>query len=158
MPKITPFLWFDDQAEEAMNFYVSVFENSEIVNITRWPEGVPGRPAGTVLTGRLLIDGQEFAVLNGGPEFKFNQAVSFVVNCTTQDEVDYFWGRLSEGGREIECGWLQDKYGLSWQITPVQLVEMLRDPDPAKASRVMQAMMQMQKIDIGKLKEAYDQE
>lgn len=157
MQKITPFLWFDDNAEEAMNFYVSVFKNSRVVSATPWPEGGPGA-AGSFLTGSLVIEGQEFVVLNGGPEFKFNEAVSFVVRCTTQEEVDYYWDKLTEGGQESQCGWLKDKYGLSWQITPVQLLEMLRDKDPEKAKRVMQAMLHMKKIDIAKLREAYDQE
>jgi predicted 3-demethylubiquinone-9 3-methyltransferase (glyoxalase superfamily) len=157
MQKIVPFLWFNDDAEEAMNFYVSVFRNSKIVSATPWPEGGPG-PAGSFLTGKLVIEGQEFVVLNGGPQFKFNEAVSFVVSCTTQEEVDYYWDRLTDGGQESQCGWLKDRYGLSWQITPVQLIEMLRDKDPAKASRVMQAMLQMKKIEIGKLEEAYGQE
>jgi predicted 3-demethylubiquinone-9 3-methyltransferase (glyoxalase superfamily) len=155
--KITPFLWFDNNAEEAMNFYVSVFKDSKVVSIMRHPEGGPG-PAGSFLTGKLIIEGQEFVVLNGGPQFKFTEAVSFAVSCTTQEEVDYYWDRLTEGGEESQCGWLKDKYGLSWQITPVQLIQMLQDKDPEKAKRSMQAMLQMSKIDIGKLEEAYGRE
>lgn len=157
MQKITPFLWFDNQAEEAMNFYVAVFKNSKIVSVTRYPEGSPG-PAGTVMVGKFVLDGQEFVALNGGPQFKFTEAISFVVNCTTQEEVDYFWKKLSEGGQEVQCGWLKDKYGLSWQVVPTILVELMQDKDPVKAQRVMQAMLQMKKIDISKLKQAAGQE
>lgn len=153
MQKITPFLWFDNQAEEAVNFYVSVFKNSKIVSMARYPEGSPG-PAGTVMTANFILDGQEFVALNGGPQFRFTEAVSFVVNCTTQEEVDYFWEKLSEGGQEVQCGWLKDKYGLSWQVVPAILVELMRNEDPMKAQRVMQAMLQMKKIEINKLKQA----
>jgi len=157
MQKITPFLWFDDQAEEAANFYVSIFKNSKIVNIARYGEAGPG-PAGTVMTVAFELNGQEFTALNGGPEFKFTEAISFFVNCESQQEVDELWEKLSEGGEEGPCGWLKDKYGLSWQIVPTVLGEMLNDPDPAKAQRVMKAMLQMQKIDIAGLKQAYGQQ
>lgn len=157
MQKITPFLWFDDQAEEAANFYVSIFKNSKIVNIARYGEAGPG-PAGTIMTVAFELNGQEFTALNGGPEFKFTEAISFFVNCESQQEVDELWEKLSEGGEEGPCGWLKDKYGLSWQIVPTVLGEMLNDPDPAKAQRVTKAMLQMQKIDIAGLKQAYEQQ
>jgi len=161
MQKITPFLWFDDQAEEAANFYTSIFKNSRVGNILRYGEEAArvsesGRPVGSVLTIEFEIAGQKFVALNGGPQFKFNESVSFVVNCETQDEVDYFWAKLtSHGGEESACGWLKDKYGLSWQITPTVLIDMLHDKDPPKAERVMKAMLEMKKIDIEKLKVAY---
>ena len=161
MQKITPFLWFDDQAEEAANFYTSIFKNSRVGNILRYGEEAArvsesGRPVGSVLTIEFEIAGQKFVALNGGPQFKFNESVSFVVNCETQDEVDYFWAKLtSHGGEESACGWLKDKYGLSWQITPTVLIDMLHDKDPQKAERVMKAMLQTKKIDIEKLKVAY---
>ena len=159
MQKITPFLWCDDQAEQAAKFYTSVFKNSKIGRILRYDEAsakAAGRPAGSVLTVEFEIEGQKFTALNGGPQFKFNESVSFVVNCKTQEEVDYFWEKLtSDGGQESECGWLKDKFGLSWQITPTVLIDMLNDKDPKKAGRVMKAMMQMQKIEINKLKAAY---
>ena len=161
MQKITPFLWFDDQAEEAADFYTSIFKNSRVGNILRYGEEAArvsesGRPVGSVLTIEFEIAGQKFVALNGGPQFKFNESVSFVVNCETQDEVDYFWAKLtSHGGEESACGWLKDKYGLSWQITPTVLIDMLHDKDPPKAERVMKAMLQMQRIDIEKLKVAY---
>jgi predicted 3-demethylubiquinone-9 3-methyltransferase (glyoxalase superfamily) len=154
MQKITPFLWFDNQAEEAANFYVALFKNSKIVNIARYGEA---GPAGTVMTVTFQLDGQEFVALNGGPRFKFTEAISFVVNCETQQEVDKFWGKLSEGGEKSRCGWLKDKYGLSWQIVPTVLNELASDSDPAKSQRVMQAMLQMDKIDIKVLKQAYEQ-
>lgn len=154
MQKITPFLWFDDNAEEAANFYVSVFKNSRVVSISRYGEAGP-RPAGTVMTVSFVLDGQEFVALNGGPEFTFSPAISFVVNCTNQEEVDELWAKLSAGGKEVQCGWLEDRYGLSWQIVPTALLEMLNDADPAKANRVMQAMLQMVKIDIEGLRRAY---
>lgn len=160
MQKITPFLWFDDQAEEAANFYTSIFENSRITNIARYGEAgaeASGRPKGTVMTVAFELDGQEFVALNGGPHFKFTEAVSFVVNCETQQEVDEFWEKLSEGGQRVQCGWLKDKYGLSWQIVPTVLGEMVSDPDPEKSQRVMQAMLQMDKIDIKILKHAHEQ-
>jgi len=161
MQKITTFLWFDTQAEEAANFYVSVFKNSKIESVSRYPaEGqeVTGKQAGTVMTVKFLLDGQEFIALNGGPHFKFNEAISLVVNCETQEEIDEFWEKLTEGGgSEVQCGWLKDKYGLAWQITPPVLDEMLQDEDAEKAGRVMKAMLQMKKIDIQTLKQAYEQ-
>jgi predicted 3-demethylubiquinone-9 3-methyltransferase (glyoxalase superfamily) len=156
MQKITPFLWFDGQAEEAMNFYVSIFKNSKVGSVTRYGKAGPG-PEGSVMSATFQLDGQDFFALNGGPHFKFTPAVSFFVNCETQQEVDELWEKLSAGGREDRCGWLQDKYGLSWQIIPTALSEMLRDKDPEKAKRVMQAMLQMVKIDIKGLQQAYDQ-
>jgi len=157
MPKITPFLWFENQAEEAATFYVSVFKNSKITRVTRYGDAGP-KPKGTVMTVDFELDGQEFTALNGGPEFKFNEAVSFTVNCKTQQEVDEFWRKLTAGGgQEIECGWLKDKYGLAWQITPTILTELIGDPDPQKANRVMAAMMKMKKIDIATLKRAADE-
>jgi len=155
MQKITPFLWFDDKAEEAANFYTSIFKNSKIVSISRYGEAGP-RPEGMVMTVTFRLDGQEFTALNGGPEFKFTEAISFFVNCETQEEVDELWGKLSEGGEEEQCGWLKDKYGLSWQIIPSALMEMLQDKDAEKSRRVMEAMLQMQKIDIKALKQAYE--
>ena len=156
MPKITPFLWFDTQAEAAANFYVSIFKNSKVGKIARYGEAGPG-PKGSVMTVAFELDGQTFIALNGGPQFKFTEAISFSVNCKTQEEVDKFWEQLSEGGEEGPCGWLKDKHGLSWQINPTVLGEMLNDPDPAKSKRVMQAMLKMKKIDIAALKKAYDQ-
>jgi predicted 3-demethylubiquinone-9 3-methyltransferase (glyoxalase superfamily) len=161
MQKIAPFLWFDDRAEEAATFYTSIFRNSKIVNIARYGDAgaeVSGRPKGTVMTVEFQLEGQEFVALNGGPQFKFTEAISFVVNCQTQEEVDEYWKKLSDGGREVQCGWLKDKYGLSWQIVPTILNEMLNDPDPKKAERVMKAMLQMKKIDIKALKQAYEQQ
>jgi predicted 3-demethylubiquinone-9 3-methyltransferase (glyoxalase superfamily) len=155
MQKITPFLWFDDQAEEAMNVYVSIFKNSKVLDVVRYQEGGP-RPAGSVTTATFQLEGQEFTALNGGPEFKFTEAISFFVHCETQQEVDELWEKLSEGGEESMCGWLKDKYGVSWQIVPDALVEMLSNPDPEKTNRVMQAMLQMRKIDIAGLKKAYE--
>jgi len=156
MQKITPFLWFDNQAEEAMNFYVSVFKNSKRGRISRYGEAGPG-PKGTVMVATFQLEGQEFIALNGGPQFKFTEAISFVVSCETQDEVDAFWEKLSEGGAKGQCGWLKDKYGLSWQIVPTALGELMSDPDPEKSKRVMTAMLQMKKLDISGLKRAYDQ-
>jgi len=156
MQKITPFLWFDTEAEEAAKFYVSVFKNSKVVSTTRYGEAGPG-PKGSVMTVEFDLEGQRFVGLNGGPQFKFTEAVSFVVNCTTQEEVDYFWEKLSEGGQEIQCGWLKDKYGLSWQVVPTILIEFLQDKDPVKAQRVMKAMLQMKKIEIEPLKRAYEE-
>ncbi len=156
MQKITPFLWFDDNAEEAMNFYTSIFRNSKIVSISRYGEGGP-RPAGTVMTGTFQLAGQEFMALNGGPEFKFTEAISFFVNCETQSEVDELWDKLSAGGEKGQCGWLKDKYGVSWQIVPTALGKLLNDADPAKSQRVMEAMLQMSKIDIASLERAYAQ-
>jgi predicted 3-demethylubiquinone-9 3-methyltransferase (glyoxalase superfamily) len=156
MQKITPFLWFDGKAEEAMNFYVSVFKNSKAMNVTRYGEGGPG-PKGAVMSATFQLDGQDFFALNGGPQFSFSQAISFFVNCETQQEVDELWEKLSEGGEKQRCGWLKDKYGLSWQIIPSVLGKLLHDKDAEKAKRVMQAMMQMDKIDINRLQQAYDQ-
>jgi predicted 3-demethylubiquinone-9 3-methyltransferase (glyoxalase superfamily) len=152
--KITPFLWFDDKAEEAMNFYTSIFENSKIVSVTRYGEAGPG-PKGSVMTAKFELNGQEFVALNGGPQFTFTEAISFVVNCETQEEVDELWDKLWEGGKKSRCGWLKDKYGLSWQVIPTVLVELLQDKDAEKSNRVMQAMLQMDKIDIETLKRAY---
>jgi predicted 3-demethylubiquinone-9 3-methyltransferase (glyoxalase superfamily) len=156
MKKITPFLWFDGKAEEAMNYYVSVFKKSKILSITRYGEEGPG-PKGTVMTAAFELNGQEFTALNGGPQFTFSPAISFVVNCETQQEVDELWEKLSEGGEKQNCGWLKDKYGLSWQVIPTMLIEMLQDKDAEKSSRVMKAMLQMNKIDIKTLKQAYEQ-
>jgi predicted 3-demethylubiquinone-9 3-methyltransferase (glyoxalase superfamily) len=156
MQKITPYLWFDDKAEEAMNFYISVFKNSKVVSVTRYGEAGPG-PKGTVMFANFQLDGQDFFALNGGPLFSFTEAISFFVNCETQQEVDEIWEKLSAGGQKSRCGWLKDKYGLSWQIIPKVLSEMLRDKDPEKSKRVMQAMFQMSKIEIKALKQAYDE-
>ncbi len=156
MPKITPFLWFNDQAEEAMNFYTSIFKNSKISSVSRYGEGGPGQP-GSVMTATFELDGQEFMALNGGPLFTFTEAISFFVNCETQAEVDELWAKLTEGGEEVQCGWLKDRYGLSWQIVPSVLGELLNDPDAEKAGRVMNAMLQMKKIDIAGLRSAYEQ-
>lgn len=154
MPKITPFLWFNDNAEEAINFYISLFKDSKITNISRYGESSP-LPAGTIMTASFQLDGQEFTALNGGPYFKFNEAVSFVVDCETQEEVDYFWNNLSAGGEEGQCGWLKDKFGLSWQVVPRALGVLAGDPDPAKAQRVIKAMLQMKKLDVALLQRAY---
>ena len=148
-------MWFDTQAEEAARFYVSIFKNSKIVKIARYGEAGPG-PKGSVMTVVFKLEGQEFIALNGGPQFKFTEAISFSVNCETQKEVDQFWEKLSQGGEEGPCGWLKDRYGLSWQINPVILGEMLSDPDPKKSRRVMEAMLNMKKIDIAALKKAYN--
>ena len=155
MQKITPFLWFDNTAEQAVNFYLSIFKDSKILSVTRYGEAGPG-PAGTVLTISFQLEGQEFVALNGGPQFPFTEAISLSVNADTQEEVDEFWEKLSEGGEKSRCGWLKDKYGLSWQVNPAILGEMLQDKDPGQAKRVMLAMLQMDKIDIAKLKQAYD--
>jgi len=157
--RITPFLWFDTQAEEAANFYLSIFENSKIRGVTRYDdEGAKasGQPKGSVMTVAFTLDGQEFVALNGGPHFKFTEAISFVVNCQTQTEVDHFWDKLSTGGQEIQCGWLKDRFGVAWQIVPTVLPEMLQDKDPEKAKRVMAAMLKMIKLDIATLRKAYD--
>ena len=161
LQKITPNLWFDNQAEEAANFYVSIFKNSKIGDITRYGEAaaeISGKPKGSVMTITFQIEGQEFTALNSGPQFKFTEAISLLVNCETQQEVDELWEKLSEDGEEGPCGWLKDKYGVSWQVVPRILDEMIRDPDPVKAERVMKAMLQMQKIDIAGLQQAYDQQ
>jgi predicted 3-demethylubiquinone-9 3-methyltransferase (glyoxalase superfamily) len=156
MQKITPFLWFDDNAEEAVNFYASIFPDSKIVNITHYGEAGPGAP-GTVMSATFQLHGQEFMALNGGPQFPFSEAISLFVHCETQDEVDDLWEKLSEGGKPDQCGWLKDRYGLSWQIIPNALMELLSDPDPSKSQRVMAAMLQMSKIDIQELQDAYDE-
>ncbi len=155
MQKITPFLWFDGKAEEAMNFYTSIFKNSKIGRITRYGDAGPG-PKGAVMSATFQLDGQEFMALNGGPQFKFTEAISFFVNCETQEEVDELWEKLSDGGQKSRCGWLKDKYGLSWQIIPSALGKMLGDKDPEKSQRVMKAMLQMDKIDIRRLQEAHE--
>jgi len=154
MQKITPFLWFDNNAEEAAKFYTSIFKKSKIARISRYGDAGPG-PKGTVMVVDFELEGQQFVALNGGPQFKFTEAISFVVNCETQKEVDYFWGKLLAGGQESQCGWLKDKFGLSWQIVPTVLNDMLADPDPARSQRVMKAMLQMKKIDIATLEKAY---
>ncbi len=154
--KITPFLWFDHQAEEAAAFYTSVFPNSRIVKMNRYGEAGPG-PAGSAMTVEFQLEGQTFTALNGGPHFKFTEAISFVVNCQTQEEVDAYWEKLSAGGAEVECGWLKDKFGLSWQIVPTVLPELLSDPDPQKTGRVMKAVLSMKKLDIRALRQAYGQ-
>jgi predicted 3-demethylubiquinone-9 3-methyltransferase (glyoxalase superfamily) len=156
MKKITPFLWFDTQAEEAATFYVSIFKNSKIVSVSRYGAAGPG-PAGSVMTVEFELDGQRFIALNGGPQFKFTEAISFSIDCKTQREVDDYWKELSAGGQEGPCGWLKDKYGLSWQVNPTILGKLLGDKDRAKANRVMQAMLQMRKIDIAGLERAYNQ-
>jgi predicted 3-demethylubiquinone-9 3-methyltransferase (glyoxalase superfamily) len=155
MQKITPFLWFDGNAEEAVHFYASIFKDSKIGTIMRYGDAGPG-PKGSVMTVAFELNGQEFIGLNGGPTYKFTPAVSFMVHCETQGEVDEYWDKLSEGGAPNVCGWLQDKYGLSWQIVPTALLRMLEDKDPAKSNRVMQAMMKMTKLDISVLQAAYD--
>ena len=157
--KITPFLWFDKQAEEAANFYVSIFRNSKITGVTHYDESsanASGMPAGSVMTVAFQLEGQEFVALNGGPVFTFTNAVSFVVNCDTQEEIDYYWDRLTDGGEVIECGWLKDRYGLAWQVTPAIWQEFLSDPDPEKAKRYMEALMKMKKLDIAELKRAWE--
>ena len=150
-------MWFDDQAEEAMNFYVSIFKNSKVLSVARYGDAGPG-PKGTAMTARFQLEGQEFIALNGGPQFKFTEAISFLVNCETQEEVDYFWEKLSKGGERSRCGWLKDKFGLSWQIVPTVLSEMLQDENAEKSQSVMKAMLQMDKIDIQSLKRADDQQ
>jgi predicted 3-demethylubiquinone-9 3-methyltransferase (glyoxalase superfamily) len=154
MQKITPCLWFDDQAEEAARFYTSVFKNSKIDKVSYYGEGGP-RPKGSVVAVEFQLDGQQFLALNGEPQFKFTEAISFIVNCETQAEVDRMWEKLSEGGQQVQCGWLKDKYGVSWQIVPTVLGSMMSDPDPARAKRVFQAMMGKKKLDIEGLTKAY---
>jgi predicted 3-demethylubiquinone-9 3-methyltransferase (glyoxalase superfamily) len=159
MQKITPFLWFDNQAEEAAKFYISLFKNSRILDVMYYNKPAAkasGRPKDSVLTVKFRLAGQEFVALNGGPHFKFTEALSFVVNCTSQKEVDYYWRKLSAGGKEGQCGWLKDKYGVSWQIIPTALIEMLMDSNARKSQNVMQALLQMTKIDIRKAKKAYN--
>lgn len=155
MRKITPFLWFDDKAEEAMNFYCSVFKNSKKGSVMRYGEAGPG-PRGSVMSVTFELEGQEFMALNAGPQFSFTPAISFFINCETQEEVDYFWEKLSEGGRKDQCGWLQDKYGLSWQVVPSILGRILGDPDKEKSQRAMKAMLQMKRLDIEDLKQAFE--
>ena len=156
MQKITTYLWFDDDAEEAMKFYISLFKNSKILSTSRYPEGSPGKP-GTLMTGSFQLDGQEFMALNGGPQFPFTEAISLLVNCETQQEVDELWAKLTaDGGQESQCGWLKDKFGVSWQIIPKQLGEMIGDKDPVKSKRAVDAMLKMKKIDIKALERARD--
>lgn len=154
--KITPFLWFDHQAEQAANFYASIFPNSKVSKVVRYNEAGPG-PAGSAMTVQFELEGQSFTALNGGPHFKFTEAISFVVHCETQDEVDHYWEKLSAGGGEVQCGWVKDKFGLSWQVVPNVLPELLSNPDPKKAARVMKAMMTMKKLDIRALQQAAHQ-
>ena len=156
MQKITPFLWFDSRAEEAANFYVSIFKNSKVLNVVRYGEAGPG-PKGTVMIVTFQLDGQEFSALNGGPEFTFSPAISFVVDCKTQQEVDELWERLSEGGKKQQCGWVTDKYGLSWQIVPSIVPELMRTKDEKKSQNVMKAILTMEKLDIQRLQQAYDE-
>ena len=156
MPKITPFLWFNDQAEQAAEYYLSVFPNSRILQIARYGEGGPG-PAGSVMTVHFELDGNEFIALNGGPDYyAFDESVSFYVNCATEEEVDHYWTALTDGGEEIACGWLKDRYGLRWQVVPDGLVELLSDPDPERARRATQAMLSMKKLDLRTVREAAD--
>jgi predicted 3-demethylubiquinone-9 3-methyltransferase (glyoxalase superfamily) len=155
MQKITPFLWYDGNAEEAVNFYVSIFKNSKVVSVARYGDAGPG-PKGSVMTMAFQLEGQNFVALNGGPQYNFTPAISFVVSSETQEEVDELWEKLSAGGRKDRCAWLTDKYGVSWQIVPTILSKLLQDKDPEKAKRVMQAMLQMDKIDVNRLKQAYD--
>jgi predicted 3-demethylubiquinone-9 3-methyltransferase (glyoxalase superfamily) len=156
MQRITTFLWFDTQAEEAANFYVSVFKNAKILKVARYGDAGPG-PKGSVMTVQFQLDGQEFIALNGGPHFKFTEAVSLSVSCKTQEEVDYYWEKLSQGGEEGPCGWLKDKYGLSWQVNPTVLAEMISNPDAKRSKRAMEAMLKMKKINIAQLEEAFEQ-
>ena len=153
--QITPFLWFDDNADKAVNFYLSIFKDSRLLDTKRYDEAGPG-PKGTIMTATFELNGQQFIALNGGPRYKFTEAVSFVVKCETQEEIDYYWDKLLDGGEPQRCGWLKDRFGLSWQIVPAQLSELFGGNDPQRAGRVMQAMMQMVKFDIAKLKQAYD--
>ena len=155
MRPISPFLWFDTQAEDAAKHYVSIFSNSKILKVSRYGDAGPG-PKGSVLTVTFDLDGQRFTALNGGPRFKFTEAISFVIDCKTQEEVDHFWSKLSADGEESQCGWLKDKFGLSWQVIPTVLGELITDPDPAKSKRAMEAMLKMKKIDIAALRKAHD--
>ncbi len=155
MQKITPFLWFNDAAETAANYYVSVFADAKILNVARYGESGPG-PAGTAMTVAFRIMGQDFVALNGGPIYTFTPAISFVINCETQEEVDHYWEKLSAGGEEVQCGWLKDQFGVSWQVVPTILSQLMSDPDPIKSQRVMKAMLQMKKINIAELQNAYD--
>jgi predicted 3-demethylubiquinone-9 3-methyltransferase (glyoxalase superfamily) len=156
MQKITPFLWFHDRAEEAANFYVSIFKNSKVTSTSRYGDAGPG-PKGSVMVVKFQLEGEEFMAINGGPTFTLSPAISFVVNCKTQEEVDEYWEKLSAGGEKVQCGWLTDKFGLSWQVVPTILGELMADKDPVKSNRVMQAMLKMTKLDIKTLKQAYDQ-
>jgi predicted 3-demethylubiquinone-9 3-methyltransferase (glyoxalase superfamily) len=155
MPRITPNLWFDTESLEAAEFYCSVFPNSEIKNVSHYTDAGP-RPAGTVLTVDFVLDGQELTAINGGPEFTFDEAISLLINCADQDEVDYYWDKLTEGGEESQCGWLKDRYGLSWQVVPEGMAELMNDPDPARATRAMKAMLGMKKLDVAALWAAAD--
>ena len=155
MQKITPFLWFDNNAEEAVDFYCSIFKNSRVLNISRYGDAVPG-PKGTVMTVDFELDGEKLIALNGGPQFKFTEAISLVVTCETQEEIDYFWEKLSAGGAESQCGWLKDKYGLSWQVVPTIIGELISDKDPERSNRVMQEVLKMKKLEIEPLKRAYE--
>ena len=155
MQKITPFLWFDNQAEEAVNFYTSIFKNSKVGKVSRYGDAGPG-PKGAVLTASFVLDGQEFIALNGGPKYKFTPAISFVVPCETQQEIDHYWSKLSAGGRTDQCGWLADKFGVSWQVVPTLLGQLMSDKDSQKSERVMKALLQMTKLDIDALKSAYE--
>ncbi len=155
MPKITPNLWFDTEGEEAAEFYVSVFPNSKITNVTYYGEAGPG-PAGTVLTVDFVLDGQEYTAINGGPNFTFDEAISLLINCADQEEVDYYWDKLTEGGEESQCGWLKDRYGLSWQVVPEGMAEIMNDPDPERSQRAMKAMLGMKKLDVAALRAAAD--
>lgn len=160
MPKISPFLWFDTQAEEAANFYVSVFKNAKITSTARYDENgakVSGRPAGSVMTIGFELDGQPFTALNGGPIFQFSQAISFVIDCHSQEEVDWFWEKLGDGGEYQPCGWLKDKFGIAWQVVPAMMAQLMGGPDPKKSEAVMKAMLQMGKLDIALLQKAYDE-
>ncbi len=157
MQKITPFLWFDGNVEEAVNFYTGIFKNAAIKNVSRYGEGAP-LPAGTIMSATFELEGQEFYALNGGPMYSFTPAISFFIKCETQEEVDHYWYKLAEGGSELQCGWLKDKFGLSWQVIPDALGQLLQDKDPKRAQRAMQAMLQMKKIDIAGLKAAADQQ
>lgn len=156
MPRITPNLWFDNNGEEAAAFYVSVFPNSQITGMTRYGEAGPGEP-GTVMTVDFELDGQPFTIINGGPHFTFNESISLLVNCADQEEVDYYWAKLTDGGEEVQCGWLKDRYGLSWQIVPVGMEEILEDPDSARGQRAMAAMLQMKKLDLAAMLAAADE-
>ena len=153
--RVTPNLWFDTQAEEAAEFYCSIFPNSRIVSVARYPEGAPG-PAGEVMTVEYELDGQRYLHINGGPEFTFSEAVSFQINCADQAEVDHYWAKLVDGGEESQCGWLKDRYGFSWQVVPAGMAELLDDPDPGRAQRAMQAMLTMRKLDLAELRRAAD--
>ena len=155
MPRITPFLWFDTEAEEAAEFYCSIFPNSKITAVSHYTEAGP-RPAGMVMTVAFVLDGQEYVALNGGPEFKFNEAISLLINCADQDEVDYYWDKLGDGGQELDCGWVKDRYGLAWQVTPEGMMEVINSDDPARVQRAMQAMFSMKKLDLAALQAAAD--